>query len=64
MRDVTGQRQLEDELKYRAFHDALTGHPNRLLFQDRAAHALARAKRDGTTIGVGSDGYRPGHRCT
>ena len=52
LRDVTEQRQLEDELKYRAFHDALTGLPNRLLFQDRAAHALARAKRDGTTIGV------------
>jgi diguanylate cyclase (GGDEF)-like protein/PAS domain S-box-containing protein len=52
LRDVTEQRQLEDELKYRAFHDALTGLPNRLLFQDRAARALARAKRDGTTIGV------------
>ena len=52
LRDVTEQRQLEDELKYRAFHDALTGLPNRLLFQDRAAHALARAKRDGTTTGV------------
>ena len=52
LRDVTEQRQLEDELKYRAFHDALTGLPNRLLFQDRAAHALARAKRDGSIIGV------------
>jgi diguanylate cyclase (GGDEF)-like protein/PAS domain S-box-containing protein len=52
MRDVTEQRQLEDELKHRAFHDALTGLPNRLLFQDRAAHALARARRDGTTTGV------------
>jgi diguanylate cyclase (GGDEF)-like protein/PAS domain S-box-containing protein len=52
LRDVTEQRQLGDELKYRAFHDALTGLPNRLLFQDRAAHALARARRDGTTIGV------------
>ncbi len=52
LRDVTEQRQLENELKYRAFHDALTGLPNRLLFQDRAAHALARAGRDGTIIGV------------
>ncbi len=52
LRDVTEQRQLEDELKYRAFHDALTGLPNRLLFQDQAAHALARARRDGTTTGV------------
>jgi diguanylate cyclase (GGDEF)-like protein len=52
LRDVTEQRQLEDELKHRAFHDALTGLPNRLLFQDRAAHRLARRKREGTTTGV------------
>jgi diguanylate cyclase (GGDEF)-like protein/PAS domain S-box-containing protein len=52
MRDVTEQRQLEDELKYRAFHDSLTGLPNRLLFQDRAAHALAQARRTGRITGV------------
>jgi diguanylate cyclase (GGDEF)-like protein/PAS domain S-box-containing protein len=52
LRDVTAQRQLEAELKHRAFHDALTGLPNRLLFQDRAAGGLARTQRDGTTAGV------------
>ena len=52
MRDVTEQRKLEDELKHRAFHDSLTGLPNRLLFQDRAAHGLAQARRSGEITGV------------
>jgi diguanylate cyclase (GGDEF)-like protein/PAS domain S-box-containing protein len=52
LRDVTEQRQLEDELTYRAFHDSLTGLPNRLLFQDRAAHSLAQARRGGKVTGV------------
>jgi diguanylate cyclase (GGDEF)-like protein/PAS domain S-box-containing protein len=52
LRDVTQQRQLEEELKHRAFHDALTGLPNRVLFQDQAAHGLARTQRNGKTTGV------------
>ena len=52
LRDVTGQHQLEEELKHRAFHDALTGLPNRLLFQDRIAQQVATAKRTGRTTGV------------
>ncbi len=52
VRDVTEQRQLEEQLKYQAFHDALTGLPNRLLFQDRISRQLAAARRDGTTAGV------------
>ena len=52
LRDVTEQRQLENTLKHWAFHDALTGLPNRLLFQDRTAHALVEARREGTIAGV------------
>jgi diguanylate cyclase (GGDEF)-like protein/PAS domain S-box-containing protein len=52
LRDVTEQHQLEEELKHRAFHDALTGLPNRLLFQDRAARGLAATRRGGTVAGV------------
>jgi diguanylate cyclase (GGDEF)-like protein/PAS domain S-box-containing protein len=52
LRDVTEQRKLEDELKYQAYHDSLTGLPNRVLFGDRATRALARARRDGTMTAV------------
>jgi len=52
LRDVTEQHQLEEELKHRAFHDALTGLPNRLLFQDRAACGLVATRRDRTIAGV------------
>ncbi|HEY6500197.1 MAG TPA: EAL domain-containing protein, partial [Streptosporangiaceae bacterium] len=52
LRDVTEQRQLERELKYRAFHDSLTGLPNRVLFQERVVRALARSRRTDGTVGV------------
>jgi diguanylate cyclase (GGDEF)-like protein/PAS domain S-box-containing protein len=51
-RDVTEQRQLEDQLKHQAFHDALTGLPNRVLFQDRITHQLAAVRRDAVIAGV------------
>src|SRR3954468_12384634 len=34
------------ELEHMAFHDALTGLPNRALFEDRFEHALARSVRE------------------
>ncbi|MDQ2959574.1 MAG: EAL domain-containing protein [Candidatus Dormibacteraeota bacterium] len=50
--DVTQRVSLQDELEYQAFHDALTGLPNRALFTDRLDHALARGHRDGQSLAV------------
>ena len=52
MRDVSERRQLETQLKHQAFHDALTGLPNRALFQDRAEQALARTARLTTLVAM------------
>jgi diguanylate cyclase (GGDEF)-like protein len=43
--DVTERKRLQDEIEHLAFHDPLTGLPNRRLFLDRLGHALARAER-------------------
>jgi diguanylate cyclase (GGDEF)-like protein len=44
--------QLTDQLAYRAQHDALTGLPNRVLFEDRLQQALLRASISGKPVGV------------
>ena len=51
-RDITDRKGLEEELTHQAFHDSLTGLANRALFRDRLEHALARAGRYGTEVGV------------
>jgi diguanylate cyclase (GGDEF)-like protein len=43
--DITAHKTLEDRLAHLAFHDALTGLPNRSLFVDRLQQNLARAMR-------------------
>jgi diguanylate cyclase (GGDEF)-like protein/PAS domain S-box-containing protein len=51
-RDVTEQVLLEEQLTRQAFHDALTGLPNRALFVDRVEHAISRAARMGSDVAV------------
>jgi diguanylate cyclase (GGDEF)-like protein/PAS domain S-box-containing protein len=48
--DITGRKDAEAQLLYDAFHDALTGLPNRALFMDRLDHVIARAKRHPTYL--------------
>ncbi|MER6671897.1 aminotransferase class I/II-fold pyridoxal phosphate-dependent enzyme [Streptomyces sp. NPDC000983] len=46
LRDVTEQRRLQQELTQRAFHDSLTGLPNRTLLLERIERALLRGRRE------------------
>jgi diguanylate cyclase (GGDEF)-like protein/PAS domain S-box-containing protein len=43
--DITPLKRHQDEVEQIAYHDTLTGLPNRLLFFDRLHQALAQAKR-------------------
>src|ERR671920_1256845 len=50
--DVTERKALEEQLRHQAFHDPLSGLPNRALFMDRLEHAFVRANRRGDKIAV------------
>jgi diguanylate cyclase (GGDEF)-like protein/PAS domain S-box-containing protein len=47
MTDITSRKKAEERLRFRADHDALTGLPNRNLFDDRLRTATVKARRHG-----------------
>jgi diguanylate cyclase (GGDEF)-like protein/PAS domain S-box-containing protein len=51
-RDVTERRQAEMTITHMAYHDALTGLPNRFLVADRLEQGLAQARRRGYLLAV------------
>jgi diguanylate cyclase (GGDEF)-like protein/PAS domain S-box-containing protein len=50
--DITRRKQMEDQIRQFAFHDALTKLPNRRLMQDRLLQAMAASKRSGRYAAV------------
>ena len=46
-RDIGERQRAEREIRHLAFHDTLTGLPNRLLFREKLKHAVATLRRNG-----------------
>ncbi|MCK9197645.1 MAG: PAS domain S-box protein [Syntrophales bacterium] len=51
-RDITDRKQAEEKIRQLAYHDTLTGLPNRKLFSDRLGIALAQAQRNQKGVAV------------
>jgi diguanylate cyclase (GGDEF)-like protein/PAS domain S-box-containing protein len=50
--DITAMKNAHEQMAHVAFHDALTGLPNRLLLADRLGRALSISKREGFLVAV------------
>ncbi|HWR42623.1 PocR ligand-binding domain-containing protein [Sporomusa sp.] len=50
--DITREKRSEEQIQQYAYHDHLTGLPNRRLLDDRLSVALAQAKRENELIAV------------
>lgn len=52
VRDISDRKAQEDRIRHLAFHDVVTGLPNRALLMDRLQLEMAHAQRDGRELGV------------
>jgi diguanylate cyclase (GGDEF)-like protein/PAS domain S-box-containing protein len=51
-KEVGDRKRAHEKILHQAYHDGLTGLPNRLLFRDRLSLAVAQAKRQGGMLAV------------
>ena len=56
--DAIQQSAIEDDIRYQAIHDPLTGLPNRVLFLDRLANALARPGAEVAVVLLDIDNFK------
>ena len=52
IRDITERKQAEEKIRQMAYHDSLTGLPNRKLFSDRLNIAIVQAQRNQKKVGI------------
>jgi len=52
VRDLTENKQAQQQIEHLARHDGLTGLPNRTLLQERLDHALALCRRRGESVAL------------
>lgn len=50
--DISERKAAEEQIAFLAYHDKLTGLPNRYLFEEMLDNAIARARRAGQGVGV------------
>ena len=60
--DITARKQAESRINFLAYHDRLTGLPNRALFFDRLSQAMSQARRNKKHVALlflDLDGFKP-----
>lgn len=60
--DITERKQAESRISFLAYHDRLTGLPNRALFFDRLSQAMSQARRNRQHVALlflDLDGFKP-----
>jgi diguanylate cyclase (GGDEF)-like protein/hemerythrin-like metal-binding protein len=60
--DITERKQSESRVNFLAYHDRLTGLPNRALFFDRLSQAMSQARRSHNHVALlylDLDGFKP-----